>query len=69
MTPSPTRARPIGWSTRLRPPTHDTQHRASIRRSARADLYPFDAGSLNRTGQLFGDFLVDVDDHVAVVVP
>ena len=33
-----------------------------------ADLHPLDAGSLNRTRQLFGDFLVDVDDHVAVVV-
>ncbi len=34
----------------------------------RADLHPLDAGGLNRAGQIFGDFLVDVDDHVAVVV-
>ena len=34
----------------------------------RADFHPFDTGSLNRAGQLFGDFVVDVDDHAAVVV-
>src|SRR5262249_19541733 len=33
-----------------------------------ADLHPLDAGGLNRARQLFGDFLVHVHDHVAVVV-
>ena len=33
-----------------------------------ADLHPLDARSLNGSGEFFGDFLVDVDDHVAVVV-
>ena len=32
------------------------------------DLHPLDAGSLNRTRQVFGNFLVDIDDDVAVVV-
>jgi len=30
-----------------------------------SDLDAFDAGSLHGIGQLFGDFLVDLDDHVA----
>src|SRR6478672_2392237 len=34
----------------------------------RADFYPFDTGCLNGAGQLFGDFVVDIDDHAAVVV-
>src|SRR6266403_835013 len=34
----------------------------------RTDLDPLDTGSLNRTGQLFGDFLVDVDNDVTVIV-
>ena len=34
----------------------------------RTDLHPLDTGSLNRAGQVFGDFVVDVDDDVAVVV-
>ena len=33
-----------------------------------ANLHALDAGRLNRVGQLFGDFLVDLDDHVAFVV-
>src|SRR5215470_17021948 len=33
-----------------------------------ADLHPLDAGGLDRAGQFLGDFLVDVDDGVAVVV-
>ena len=33
-----------------------------------ANLHSLDAGSLNRARQVFGDFLVDVDDHIAVVV-
>src|SRR6185312_14930806 len=32
------------------------------------DFHPLDASRLNRTRQIFSDFLVDVDDHVAVVV-
>src|SRR5579864_499473 len=32
------------------------------------DLHPFDAGSLNRTCQVFGDLLVDINDDVAVVI-
>src|SRR5208283_2031346 len=34
----------------------------------RADFYPLDTGSLNRSGEVFGDFLVDIDDDVAVIV-
>ena len=33
-----------------------------------ADLDALDAGGLNGVGQLFADFLVDVDDDVALVV-
>ena len=33
-----------------------------------ANFHALDAGRLNRIGQLFGDFLVDLDDHVAFVV-
>ena len=33
-----------------------------------ANLHAFDAGRLHGIGQLFGDFLVDLDDHVAFVV-
>src|ERR1700674_717049 len=33
-----------------------------------ADFHPFDTGSLNRAGKFFRDLLVDVDDHIAVVV-
>src|SRR5581483_5656691 len=32
------------------------------------DLHPLDTGSLNCARQLFGDFLVDIDDQVAIVV-
>jgi hypothetical protein len=34
----------------------------------RADFHPFDTGCLNRAGQVFGDLVVDVDDHPAVVI-
>ncbi len=34
----------------------------------RANLHPLDTGSLHRARQVFGDFLVDVDDDVAFVV-
>src|SRR5205807_857052 len=34
----------------------------------RTDLYPFDAGRLDRRRQLFGDLLVHVDDHAAFVI-
>ena len=34
----------------------------------RANLDALDAGRLNRIGQLFGDFLIDLDDDVAFVV-
>src|SRR5579862_394801 len=33
-----------------------------------ADFYALNAGSLNRSREVFGDFLVDVDHHVPVVV-
>src|SRR5262249_26594644 len=33
-----------------------------------ADLHPLDAGRLNGAGQVFGDFLVDVNNDVAFVV-
>jgi hypothetical protein len=33
-----------------------------------ANLHALDAGCLNRVRQFFGDFLVDLDDHVAFVV-
>ena len=32
------------------------------------DFYPLDAGGLDRAGEFFGDFLIDIDDYVAVVV-
>ena len=34
----------------------------------RTNLHPLDTGSLHRARQVFGDFLVDVDDDVAFVV-
>jgi hypothetical protein len=34
----------------------------------RADFHALDAGRLNRSRQVFRDFLVDVDDDVAVIV-
>src|SRR5580704_3969508 len=41
---------------------------AGFARQHGADFYALDAGCLNRVRQLFGDFLVDLDDHVAFVV-
>src|SRR5208283_520888 len=32
------------------------------------DFHPLDAGRLNRTREVFGDFLVDINDDVAVIV-
>src|SRR6202007_2096094 len=32
-----------------------------------ADLHPLDASGLDRTSKVFGDFLVYIDDHFAVV--
>ena len=47
---------------------HDADSALRFAGQHRADLHPLDACRLNRARQVFGDFLVDVDDHVAVVV-
>ena len=47
---------------------HDADSAFRFAGQHRTDLHPLDTRSLNRTRQVFGDFLVDVDDHVAVVV-
>ena len=47
---------------------HDADAAFRFAGQHRADFHALDAGSLNRSGEVFGDFLVDVDDDVAVVV-
>ena len=47
---------------------HDANAALRFAGQHRTDLHPLDTGRLNRARQVFGDLLVDVDDHVAVVV-
>ena len=47
---------------------HDADTAFRFAGQHRADFHALDAGGLNRTGEVFGDFLVDVDDDVAVIV-
>jgi len=34
----------------------------------RTNFHALDTGSLNRSGEVFGNFLIDVDDDIAVIV-
>src|SRR5205807_2869835 len=47
---------------------HDADTALGFAGQHRANFYALDTGSLNRSRKVFGDFLVDVDDGVAVVV-
>ena len=47
---------------------HDADAALRFASEHRTDFHPLDSRSLNRSREFFGDFVVDVDDHVAVVV-
>ena len=48
--------------------THDADAAFRFAGEHRANLHALDSGSLDGTCQIFGDFLVDVDDHLAFVI-
>src|SRR4030088_1589861 len=47
---------------------HDANSAPRLAGEHRANLHPFDTGSLNRTRQIFGDLVIHVDHDLAFVV-